>query len=144
MNTDALFTDLQDALLVHERIYNTWKDEIAGFVARKDATADEFLLQEILSEILEYIRRTADLIRYVGKDVCRSGELSTDSQGNILLDGQRIPPMEEFEVYLYDEIAQKMVWKRTFVTISAQRMTPRLAGLENSMPINGVKARARW
>jgi len=52
--------------------------------------------------------------------------------------------MEEFEVYLYDEIAQKMVWKRTFVTISAQRMAPRLAGLENSMPINGVKARARW
>ena len=131
MNIGALLLDLREPVRVIEVFLTKWKDQIVKFLVSRDISGDEALIQEILA-------------RYLTLQIVQTGELTTDQNGNILLNGNILPLMKEFEVCLYDSVLDKMTWTRTFVTVGLPGQAPTLAGLAPDMEINGIQERNRW
>ena len=144
MNIGALLLDLREPVRVIEVFLTKWKDQIVKFLVSRDISGDEALFQEILAELMDGAQRVLHLARYLTLQIVQTGELTTDQNGNVLLNGNILPLMKEFEVCLYDSVLAKMTWTRTFVTVGLPGQAPTLAGLAPDMEINGIQARTRW
>lgn len=143
MKDKSFAEELQEIRDAGERFLMRREDEILHFLVKTDVTAEEALRQEILSELLDKIQRVDRLIQYLEKNRIQMGRLKRNPRGKILFNADIMPPMQEFEVYVYDKEIGRAVWTRTFVSITADKEIPYLVGLGRQLEIDGLIARIR-
>lgn len=137
---------IRDLLAVKEKndcFFDNNEEALLRLLEKETVTPEEALLQEILLELNDKMKRVSQLITYMGSKIEHEGILSRDTNGDILLDGIKIPLMQEFEIFLYQEELNRYVWTRTLIRPFAPDGLPRLAGVEKNRDINGIRARMR-
>lgn len=143
MELGKVLAELQEIKKANEKFLLQEKEEILELILKENVTAEEALQQEIMSELLDKIQRINHVIQYLEKNTTLEGILSRDAKDNILFSGKIMPPMRELEIYVYDELREKMVWTRTFVSIATDEENPYLVGLGHGLDIDGIRARIR-
>jgi len=143
MDTETLFADLQLVKEANDNFSQKHGEEILQIVEKEDMTAEESLIQEILLELSEKMERVSQIIEYLGMEITEEGMLNSDDNGTILFNGKKLPLMKEIEVYIHDEELQRNIWTRTFISISDDGEFPYLAGLDQRLEINRMRARIR-
>lgn len=143
MEAKSFLEELQEIKNANEKLLLRRENVIIDFLVKTNVTAEEALRQEILSELLDKLQRVNHLIRYIEKDRVKMGKLKKDRSGNILFNSEIMPPLQEFEVFIYDKEMGSMIWTRTFVSMATDREPPYLVGLGRQLEINGLIARIR-
>ncbi len=143
MDVKRILRELQDVSRANGKFLQQRNDEIVGLLLKENVTAEEALQQEILSELMDKIHRINYLVQYIEKNRIQEGILDRDQKGNILFNREIMAPMKEIEVYLHDNQKKRMVWTRTFVSMTSQGEPPYLVGLGKNLKINKIKARIR-
>ncbi len=143
MDIRQILEELQEVKRTDEEFLKRRKGEIVGMLAEDNVTAEESLQQEILMELIDKMNRVSQLIQYLGTVRVWTGTLSRDKKGNILFNGEIMPPLTEFEVCLQDNYREKVVWTRTFVSLAGAGEEPYLVGLGRKLKIDGIRARIR-
>lgn len=143
MDKKQILEELQEVKRINEEFLSLRSDEISELIAKENVTAEDVLHKEILIELWDRMQRIIDIIKYIEKTKVQVGRLSLDKEGNILFNGKIIPPTQEFEVCLYDEILKMEIWTRTYVTFSEDGESSQLLCLGRGSKVDGLKARIR-
>lgn len=143
MEERSMWEQLQEIKRFQDEFLQQWEDKILEMLVKDRVSAEESLCQEIMSELLDKIQRVSKLIGDISRTHLKVGYLSQRKDGSILFCGEILLPLQELEVYIYDDGKEMMVWTRTFVSITGKGERPYLVGLGENFKIDGIQARIR-
>lgn len=140
MNWDAMQETLEKISKVCKEFADQYEEEIIELIRKENADPEECLQQELVFELLDHVNGIVHMEEYLKKPVVKEGVLSLSEDGDLLLDGERVPMMKEIEVFYFNEECGHEVWTKTY---SCGAKEPHLIGLKKSVEINGMRARIR-
>lgn len=140
MEYDRVLSSLEAVRTVNKEFLAQHEEMLMEFFLKEEKTAEESLEEEILLELTDKIARICCVIDYMKKEIVYDGNLNLDTNGNVMYGQNVLSALQEIEVYIYDEEAEKEVWTRTYVGIGSK---PYLVGLNKNIKIQGLKVRIR-
>lgn len=137
---DKMMEDLLAIKDAGRRFLDQYEDLVVREFKENPCTAEEDFQKTVLFDAVMYMTSLCDVVDYMGGDIELEGTLSWDQEGNICLDGKRLPMMTELEVLACDKRSGKDVWIRAFVGGHGTRY---LVGLGRDVNPEGLHARVR-
>lgn len=137
---DKMMRDLLAIKDAGRRFLDQYEDLVVREFKENPCTAEEDFQKTVLFEAVMYMTSLCDVVDYMGGNIELEGILGWDQEGNICLDGKRLPMMTELEVFAHDKHSGKNAWIRAFVGGYGTRY---LVGLGRNVNPEGLRARIR-
>jgi len=140
MDLKGLASRVKEVNKAGEVFLEHYEAEMTELLKRKDLTAEESLLREIIVELTGHLYGIRHITEYLEKTGYRNGTIERNRNGEIEFNGEVLPLMTELEVYVRDAFTDQEVWTRVFVGGAEKKY---LVGLKKNHEIQGIPARMR-